>query len=83
MAVAAESASPLDVVASLGQNKNTKTLLRVIILALIAAAAIASRLFSVIRMLSSTKLRLACPMHRNFSSLSSALHLSPQCCLVM
>lgn len=33
----------------MGQNKSTKTLLRVIILVLIAATAIASRLFSVIR----------------------------------
>ncbi|KAI1845620.1 hypothetical protein JX265_005310 [Neoarthrinium moseri] len=49
MAVASESASPLEVLAGLGQNNNTKTLLRVIILALIAGAAVASRLFSVIR----------------------------------
>lgn len=35
---------------SLGKNESTKTLLKVIILAIIAAAAVASRLFSVIRM---------------------------------
>ncbi|KAI1369493.1 glycosyltransferase family 66 protein [Xylaria arbuscula] len=34
---------------SLGKNESTKTLLKVIILAIIAAAAVASRLFSVIR----------------------------------
>ncbi|KAI4600207.1 oligosaccharyl transferase stt3 subunit [Pestalotiopsis sp. 9143b] len=49
MAVATESPSPFQVLAGLGQNKSTKTLLRVVILALIAAAAVASRLFSVIR----------------------------------
>lgn len=60
MAVAAESSSPLDVLASMGQNKSTKTLLRVIILVLIAATAIASRLFSVIRRSPISKLQLAC-----------------------
>ncbi|KAH8194014.1 hypothetical protein TruAng_011817 [Truncatella angustata] len=49
MAVAAESPSPFQVLAGLGQNTSTKTLLRVLILGLIAAAAVASRLFSVIR----------------------------------
>ncbi|KAF3012378.1 oligosaccharyl transferase stt3 subunit [Neopestalotiopsis sp. 37M] len=49
MAVATESPSPIQVLAGLGQNKSTKTLLRVLILAFIAAAAVASRLFSVIR----------------------------------
>ncbi|RYO85763.1 hypothetical protein DL766_008550 [Monosporascus sp. MC13-8B] len=50
MAVATgASSSPLEVVASLGKNQSTKTLLRVIILCLIAGAAVASRLFSVIR----------------------------------
>lgn len=43
------SADPLQALASAGQGKNTRSLLRVIILGLIAAAAIASRLFSVIR----------------------------------
>ncbi len=43
------SADTLQVLASAGQGKTTRGLLRVIILALIAAAAIASRLFSVIR----------------------------------
>lgn len=52
MAVATESPSPIQVLAGLGQNKSTKTLLRVVILALIAGAAVASRLFSVIRRLS-------------------------------
>ncbi|RYO74706.1 hypothetical protein DL764_010763 [Monosporascus ibericus] len=50
MAVATDAgSSPLEVVASLGKNQSTKTLLRVIILCLIAGAAVASRLFSVIR----------------------------------
>ncbi|ETS87038.1 Dolichyl-diphosphooligosaccharide--protein glycosyltransferase subunit stt3 [Pestalotiopsis fici W106-1] len=49
MAVATESPSPIQALAGLGQNKNTKTLLRVLILGFIAAAAVASRLFSVIR----------------------------------
>ncbi|RYP25089.1 hypothetical protein DL767_008484 [Monosporascus sp. MG133] len=50
MAVATGAgSSPLEVVASLGKNQSTKTLLRVIILCLIAGAAVASRLFSVIR----------------------------------
>jgi dolichyl-diphosphooligosaccharide--protein glycosyltransferase len=48
MAVATGS-GPLNSLASLGKSENTKTLLRVIILSLIAGAAIASRLFSVIR----------------------------------
>jgi hypothetical protein len=43
------SADPLQALASAGKGKTTLGLLRVIILALIAAAAIASRLFSVIR----------------------------------
>ena len=50
MAVASEaSANPADVLVELGQNKNVKTLLRVVILCLIAGAAVSSRLFSVIR----------------------------------
>ncbi|KAI1819743.1 glycosyltransferase family 66 protein [Xylaria intraflava] len=46
-----EDASPTPVarLVSLGRNQSTKTLLKVIILAIIAAAAVASRLFSVIR----------------------------------
>ncbi|KAK4158153.1 glycosyltransferase [Chaetomidium leptoderma] len=43
------SADPLQVLASAGKGESTRGLLRVIILLLIAAAAIASRLFSVIR----------------------------------
>jgi dolichyl-diphosphooligosaccharide--protein glycosyltransferase len=43
------SADPLQVLASAGKGESTRGLLRVIILALIAGAAIASRLFSVIR----------------------------------
>lgn len=43
------SAEPLQALVSAGKGKNTLGLLRVIILSLIAAAAIASRLFSVIR----------------------------------
>ena len=51
MAVATDAgSSPLEMVASLGKSQNTKTLLRVIILCFIAGAAVASRLFSVIRM---------------------------------
>ena len=50
MAVATDAgSSPLELVASLGKSQNTKTLLRVIILCFIAGAAVASRLFSVIR----------------------------------
>ena len=50
MAVATDAgSSPLELVASLGKGQNTKTLLRVIILCFIAGAAVASRLFSVIR----------------------------------
>lgn len=50
MAVASEaSANPADVLVELGQSKNVKTLLRVVILCLIAGAAVSSRLFSVIR----------------------------------
>ncbi|KAH9891489.1 glycosyltransferase family 66 protein [Xylariomycetidae sp. FL2044] len=50
MAVAADaSASPTRILVSLGKKQSTKTLLRTIILCFIAAAAIASRLFSVIR----------------------------------
>ncbi|KAJ8122114.1 hypothetical protein ONZ43_g1606 [Nemania bipapillata] len=43
------SSTPTELLVSLGRNQSTKTLLKVIILALIAAAAVASRLFSVIR----------------------------------
>lgn len=43
------SADPLQVLARAGKGKSTRSLLRVIILVLIAAAAVASRLFSVIR----------------------------------
>ncbi|KAI8629360.1 glycosyltransferase family 66 protein [Xylariaceae sp. FL1651] len=43
------SSAPVELLVSLGRNQSTKTLLKVIILALIAAAAVASRLFSVIR----------------------------------
>ena len=43
------SANSLDLLASGGKARNTRTLLRVVILCFIAAAAIASRLFSVIR----------------------------------
>lgn len=42
------AADPLKVIASAG-GENTRSVLRVIILALIAAAAVSSRLFSVIR----------------------------------
>lgn len=50
MAVATEaSSSPVDLLVNLGKNQSTKTLLRVIILCFIAGAAVASRLFSVIR----------------------------------
>ena len=50
MAVASEaSGNPADVLVELGQNKNVKTLLRAVILCLIAGAAVSSRLFSVIR----------------------------------
>lgn len=45
------SSTPIGLLVSVGKNQSTKTLLRVIILCLIAAAAVASRLFSVIRML--------------------------------
>jgi len=45
----ATSTSPLQSLAAFGGKESTKTVLRVIILALIAGAAIASRLFSVIR----------------------------------
>ncbi|KAI0109647.1 glycosyltransferase family 66 protein [Nemania sp. FL0031] len=41
--------TPTELLVSLGRNQSTKTLLKVIILAIIAAAAVASRLFSVIR----------------------------------
>ncbi len=44
------SAAILDFLTSGSSGKSTRTLLRVIILSLIAGAAIASRLFSVIRM---------------------------------
>ncbi|KAK4227229.1 family 66 putative glycosyltransferase [Podospora fimiseda] len=43
------SADPLDTLATIGKGKTTRGALRVVILALIAAASIASRLFSVIR----------------------------------
>jgi hypothetical protein len=43
------SADPLQALASAGKGESTRSLLRFIILALIAGAAIASRLFSVIR----------------------------------
>ncbi|GAP90313.1 putative oligosaccharyl transferase STT3 subunit [Rosellinia necatrix] len=43
------SSTPAELLVSLGRNQSTKTLLKVIILAIIAAAAVASRLFSVIR----------------------------------
>jgi len=43
------SADPLDTLATIGKGKSTRSALRVVILALIAAASIASRLFSVIR----------------------------------
>ncbi|KAI3331902.1 glycosyltransferase family 66 protein [Xylariaceae sp. AK1471] len=50
MAVAKDASStPVELLVSLGRNQSTKTLLKVIILGLIAAAAVASRLFSVIR----------------------------------
>ncbi|KAF3060989.1 Dolichyl-diphosphooligosaccharide-protein glycosyltransferase subunit stt3 [Daldinia childiae] len=50
MAVATgTSSTPVDLLISVGKNQNTKTLLRVIILCFIAGAAVASRLFSVIR----------------------------------
>ncbi|KAI1476122.1 glycosyltransferase family 66 protein [Daldinia sp. EC12] len=50
MAVATgTSSTPVDLLVSVGKNQSTKTLLRVIILCFIAGAAIASRLFSVIR----------------------------------
>jgi hypothetical protein len=45
------AASSSDFLTSLGKGKSTRTLLRVIILGFIASAAIASRLFSVIRKL--------------------------------
>jgi len=48
------SADTLQVLASAGKGKSTRTILRFIILCLIAGAAIASRLFSVIR---------KCPLH--------------------
>ncbi|KAI1339631.1 glycosyltransferase family 66 protein [Xylariaceae sp. FL0016] len=50
MAVAADATStPMEVLVAVGKNQSTKTLLRVIILCFIAGAAVASRLFSVIR----------------------------------
>ncbi|KAI1814609.1 glycosyltransferase family 66 protein [Poronia punctata] len=49
MAVAKDASSPAGLLVSVGRNQSTKTLLKVIILALIAATAVASRLFSVIR----------------------------------
>ncbi|KAI1107725.1 glycosyltransferase family 66 protein [Jackrogersella minutella] len=50
MSVATDASSaPVDLLVSVGKNQSTKTLLRVIILFFIAAAAVASRLFSVIR----------------------------------
>lgn len=47
---ASTSSAPVDLLVNVGKNQSTKTLLRVIILCFIAAAAVASRLFSVIRM---------------------------------
>ncbi|KAI1657827.1 glycosyltransferase family 66 protein [Daldinia decipiens] len=50
MAVATgTNSTPVDLLVSVGKSQNTKTLLRVIILCFIAGAAVASRLFSVIR----------------------------------
>ncbi|KAI8958351.1 glycosyltransferase family 66 protein [Daldinia sp. FL1419] len=50
MAVASgASSTPVDLLVNVGRNQSTKTLLRVIILFFIAGAAVASRLFSVIR----------------------------------
>lgn len=43
--------SPIDVLLKGDSGRNTRGLLRIIILATIAAAAVSSRLFSVIRML--------------------------------
>lgn len=45
----AETGSTLELLASGGKGESTRTLLRVLILFLIAGAAVASRLFSVIR----------------------------------
>jgi hypothetical protein len=47
--MSATSSSSLDLLASGGRGKSSRTLLRVVILLFIAGAAIASRLFSVIR----------------------------------
>ncbi|KAI0172055.1 glycosyltransferase family 66 protein [Hypoxylon sp. FL1284] len=49
VASASDASSPVDMLVSVGKNESTKTLLRVIILCFIAGAAVASRLFSVIR----------------------------------
>ncbi|KAI6087114.1 glycosyltransferase family 66 protein [Hypoxylon rubiginosum] len=49
MAVATDASSPVDLLVNVGKNQSTKTLLRFIILFFIAGAAVASRLFSVIR----------------------------------
>ncbi|OTB03115.1 glycosyltransferase family 66 protein [Hypoxylon sp. CI-4A] len=50
MAVATDaSLTPVDLLVNVGKNQSTKTLLRALILFFIAAAAVASRLFSVIR----------------------------------
>ncbi|KAI0453686.1 glycosyltransferase family 66 protein, partial [Xylaria acuta] len=46
---ASAGSTPTELLVSLGRNQSTKTLLKVIILGIIAAAAVASRLFSVIR----------------------------------
>lgn len=46
---ATKDSSSLDLLASGGRGKSSRTLLRVVILFFIAGAAIASRLFSVIR----------------------------------
>lgn len=46
---AEQNSSPVDVITGLGTKKSTKSLLRVLILCFIAGAAVASRLFSVIR----------------------------------
>lgn len=49
VATSAKAGGTLEAIASFGGKQSTKTVLRFIILALIAGAAIASRLFSVIR----------------------------------
>ncbi len=61
MTTATMSADPLQLLANAGKGESTRTVLRVIILCLIAGAAIASRLFSVIRKY--LRLRRRCPCH--------------------